>query len=415
MALVTVTGPTQAMSVNTRYVADRSPQAVQFTALPTSPRVGDEVAITGVGTGGWALNLVLGQILVDPSTGTIGTQPNWTSTGSGNAGWNPMAADAAGNTVFAGASNTVRASSDGGGSWSISLTVPGVDWRGIALSADGLKVVAGGSNNALRVSADGGQTWSTPAGVSGIGGNNTWERVGMSDDGATILLAGDFASGSVYLSKDGGATFAQAPNVPAGGSWVSASVSADATKMIASQNATIGQNATIVSTDGGTTWTRITAPAGMHNSVVSADGSTFVGITHQGTDNTAYVSRDNGATWTKTSLSIGQGNLLRVAVSADGKTIGASTFGGQTWLSFNGGASWVGNGSNQLWYGLAVSRDGQRAFTADTQGASPVQVANPSVDVLIGQRYSSITLQYMGSETWLFTEKAGTVFASSND
>ncbi len=40
-------------------------------------------------------------------------------------------------------------------------------------------------------------------------------------------------------------------------------------------------------------------------------------------------------------------------------------------------------------------------------------VANPTVEQLIGQRYSSITLQYMGGETWLFTEKVGNVFPSS--
>lgn len=406
-----VTGGTQAMSVNTRYVAN-STSVVQFT-LPAAPRVGEAVAVTGVGTGNWVLNLALGQTLVDPATGTIGTLPNWNPTNSGTANWNPLATNAAGGTIFAGAGTTISLSSDGGFSWAPSLTEPGIDWRGIATSADASKVVAVGTSNAVRTSSDGGLTWSTPAGMSGISG--TWERVGMSDDGATILLAGDGGGGSVYLSKDGGATFTQVPGVPAGGSWVSASVSADGTKLIANQNATVNQNAVIVSIDGGATWTQVAAPAGMHNSAVSADGSTLVGITHQGTDNTVYVSRNNGATWTASNLVIPAGNLLRVAVSGDGKTIGASTYGGQTWLSVNGGASWVGNGNNQLWYGLAVSRDGRRAFTADTQGSLPVYVADPTTQVLVGQRYSSITLQYMGGDTWLFTEKAGNVGAGGND
>ena len=42
-------------------------------------------------------------------------------------------------------------------------------------------------------------------------------------------------------------------------------------------------------------------------------------------------------------------------------------------------------------------------------------MADPTTQVLVGQRYSSITLQYMGGDTWLFTEKAGNVVAGGND
>ncbi len=164
MALVTVTGATQAMSVNTRYVTN-SVGAVQLT-LPANPRVGEAVAITDVGTGNWVLDLARGQILVDPATRIIGTLPNWTPTGSGNAGWNPLATDVAGNTVFAGVGDTIRLSSDGGETWDNNvLTVLGSGWRGIAVSADVSKVVVVGNANTVRTSSDIGQTWSTPAGL----------------------------------------------------------------------------------------------------------------------------------------------------------------------------------------------------------------------------------------------------------
>lgn len=398
----------QAFAANTRYVINANGQQIMFLTLPSNPSVGDVVSFTSVGNADWNLTLATGEMVIDPVQGAIATtQADWQITGSASNSWNPLATDSTGLHVFAGARDTIQVSSDGGSTWAdANITVPpGTDWRGIAATADGSKVIAVGSQNAVRLSSDGGTTWSIPAGVASI--NGSWERVGMSDDGSTILLAGDFNAGAVYLSKDGGATFTAVPNLPAGGNWVSASVSADGSKLIATQNATIGQNAVIVSTDGGATWTRPTAPAGMHTAVVSGDGSTFVGITHQGTDNSVYVSRDNGSTWSKTSLVVAAGsNLLRVAVSADGKTVGASTYSGDVYLSFNGGATWVSNANRKLWYGLAVSRDGQRAYAADVSG-SVIWSASPMQQMLTGGQYTSMTLQYVAPATWLVTGEAG--------
>lgn len=76
---VEVTGATQAMAVNRSYSANRA-TAVAFT-LPVTAIVGDEVAITGIGNGGWTLAQNANQYInIISATTTVGVGGSLAST-----------------------------------------------------------------------------------------------------------------------------------------------------------------------------------------------------------------------------------------------------------------------------------------------------------------------------------------------
>lgn len=414
----TVSTASHQMLSNRRYLADRGTLAT--LTLPLAPAVGDTVAVTGGGAGGWQLAQNAGQAIVvgDDYSGTVrAVQPTFGMTTAAAQSWNPIAANTSGSIVYAASTLGIRISVDAGASWATSLATA-ANWSGIATTPDGQIAVAVAANGTMQRTVDQGVNWSPMAPIgAGV------ERVGMSSDGQIILAARDQAGGAVHLSTDGGATFGTVPGLPAGGNWISAAVSSDGQKMVASQNGTVMNGRTVLSTDGGTTWTTLTTPLGMHEVALSADGTTLVGITHRnsGSDNTVYVSKDDGVTWTaRLTLPLsGAGNLLRVAVSADGKTLLASTWTGNSWVSFNGGTNWGSNNRNGLWYGAAVSRDGTRIFLGDQDAAGRIYTATRSTGnrsttgatgYLAGAQYTGASLQYVGNDTWLLTASTGTTY-----
>lgn len=67
------------MATNSGYITNSSSQ-IQLT-LPTTSAVGDELAISGLGTGGWIVKQAAGQsITISPTTTTVGTGGSLAST-----------------------------------------------------------------------------------------------------------------------------------------------------------------------------------------------------------------------------------------------------------------------------------------------------------------------------------------------
>ena len=404
----------QAVS-NASYVSNYSGLGTMALTLPASPAVGDTVGVIGA-AGDWKFVQNAGQsILVGDASNVKATATTYTAASAGNAIWNPVAADATGINVFAGKiSGPIVVSHDGGTTWSTSLAT-NANWRGIAVSSDGQKVFAVAYNSLVYKSIDGGANW-TSVTVPG----QTFERIATSSNGQIVLAASD-ANGGVYLSTDGGATFAVAATA-SGGHWVSASMSSDGKHLIATQNATVGFPITSESNDGGATWNSLTVPSGIHQTAFSGDGKTLVGLTYQGTDNSVYLSKDYGVTWAK-SLAIpgGGGNLLRVSISANGQTIVAGLYNGPAYVSYDGGLNWGSNasGSSTRWYGAAVSGDGSTVFIADTnnglieigkQAIAPLVSTVGVAGFLDGAKYSGATVQYIGNNTWLMLNTIGPTY-----
>ena len=414
----TVSTASYQMLSNRRYLADRTSLAT--LTLPATPSVGDTVAVTGGAAGGWQLAQNAGQAIVvgeDDSGVVRAVQPTVSMTAAAAQSWNPIATNSSGSIVYAASNLGVMRSIDAGASWTTALPTA-TAWSGLATTPDGQIVVAVAPDGTMRRSVNQGAAWAPMAAIgTGV------ERIGMSSDGQVILAARDFAGGAVHLSTDGGASFGLVPGLPAGGNWVSAAVSADGLKMVASQNGTVVNGKTVLSIDGGTSWTTLTTPLGMHEVALSADGATLVGITHRnsGSDNTVYVSKDDGVTWVaRLTLPLAnEGNLLRVAVSSDGKTILATTFDGKSWVSFNGGTNWGDNNLNGYWYGAAVSRDGTRIYLGDQYASTRIYTATRTTGklstagttgYLAGAQYTGASLQYVGNNTWLLTGSTGTVY-----
>jgi hypothetical protein len=78
IAWVDVTGPTQAMSVNTGYTADDGGTLITFT-LPTSAALGDTVIVQGKGSGLFTITYGTGQQIIFGTATSTATSGNVSS------------------------------------------------------------------------------------------------------------------------------------------------------------------------------------------------------------------------------------------------------------------------------------------------------------------------------------------------
>jgi photosystem II stability/assembly factor-like uncharacterized protein len=136
-------------------------------------------------------------------------------------------------------------------------------FRAIDSSADGQRLVAVTQSQRIYFSNDFGATWTEGSVTLGDGTvvADTWYRVKMSANGQTIAVAGNSYGGAagtgIYVSRDGGATWTQGH---AGAANYTAITMSDDGRIIA---ATLsgGPGDVLVSTDGGTSFSSVTAPA----------------------------------------------------------------------------------------------------------------------------------------------------------
>ena len=82
------------------------------------------------------------------------------------------------------------------------------NWQSIAVSSDGLHLVAGVGGGRLYTSTDGGTSWNEtqPAGDT----DQWWDSVASSSDGSHLVAANDYF---VYTSSDSGDNWTQTPLV----------------------------------------------------------------------------------------------------------------------------------------------------------------------------------------------------------
>ena len=125
--------------------------------LPLSANIGDVVQVAGQGSGGWTFDFSNGQQLIT----------RWIPR-ENNRDWRSVASSADGSKLVAAAQNEqLYTSTDSGLSW-----VPresARDWRSVASSADGSKLVAAENGGQLYTSTDSGVNW-VPRETLAIGG-----------------------------------------------------------------------------------------------------------------------------------------------------------------------------------------------------------------------------------------------------
>jgi photosystem II stability/assembly factor-like uncharacterized protein len=139
---------------------------------------------------------------------------------------------------------STHVSNDGGATWT-ERVVDNVSWRQVVSSADGRMLLAMPNNGSLYRSGDGGETWS-PLPLST---DVSWGRVAMSADGLT-MMAFDYATNLLYVSTNGGDEWT--PQTTVGQHfWSAISLSADGHTLIAT---TYQDQGIWISSDTGATW-----------------------------------------------------------------------------------------------------------------------------------------------------------------
>ena len=232
------------------------------------------------------------------------------------------------------------------------------EWSSCASSADGLKVIA--CSDRIYVSHDGGETWATTPLVS------AGKCSASSADGLKLIVGG----GRLYVSANGGTTWTETqPEGDVTGQWTGCDITSDGTKMIACNRS----HRAHLSMDGGTSWAEV-QPAGDVDAEwwgcsCSADGAIMLfwgEVTYAISD--FFLSQDSGLTWGKKTIR----NIVFCASSMDGQKMIVGENLGRIYISANGGDGWSetqpkGN-VNSEWACCDISADGLKAIVSENPG-----------------------------------------------
>lgn len=292
---------------------------------------------------------------------------SWSASTASTKNWRTLAASDDGQKLIAGGWNYggVYTSKDAGKTWTQrNPNGQSFYWRSVASSADGTKLIAGeDSSGSVWTSSDSGLTWVKrvmPGGYVGV--NN----VASSANGTILYNAQENTAGKVYRSVDSGVSWTE---VTSAGTnvWTGVSMSADGTKIVLSSRTASG--ILKVSTNSGATWTtRGTAGDWQHVSA-SKDG-TVVAAARSNVGAGVYISTDAGATWAQSAA--GNGTFMAVTVSGDGSRMAAASAGasGAISTSTDRGVTWTAapNAGSGDWRALASSADGTKLFAGVNGG-----------------------------------------------
>ena len=242
------------------------------------------------------------------------------------------------------------------------ITIPGQgDISESRVSPDGSKLfvlrrdLASGSAN-LLVSANDGASWSTFAAPEGANG------LLVSSDGSKLVVKGKYGENAIYVSTDGGRTWAKRnSSVP---HTAHVLMSPDGSTLVMYFEHSLYNDPMAVSTDDGNTW----VPKGDEYPDYVFNGGKMA---RRSNDGTLRQSTDYGMTWSTVGSSID-----RTSFSSDGKSV----FDGFR-MSIDGGVNW-----NQLpEYPIndirdvvlsGISNDGKKLFaTFDGTPTVPVFVS----------------------------------------
>ena len=272
---------------------------------------------------------------------TQATHPALAENGSFNREWESVAISDDGMRIaaavlrddFAGTAGPIYLSTDGGVTWAAS-SAPSLEWRGITMSPNGqlLTAVALGIGGRVYNSNDGGVTWV----LSGDTVDRDWYRVAASADGQTIAAA-EHIGGRLYISRDRGATWTLVTSTPAG-DYTTVAMSADGQVIAASvtgeRTPGVADGAVYLSTNGGASFAPLTMPGTDDNwraLAMSTDGNMLVAGTGRftSTPGQLYTSRSNRTmTGTLGSLTGGQGNSVQLQYLGNGQFRVISSAGG---------------------------------------------------------------------------------------
>lgn len=376
MVWTAVSGTSQAMAANIGYLATHATQVT--LTLPASPALGEVVSVNGVGFGGWKIAQNAGQFITArnvPNDGSMGS--TWRSTGPA-LDWRAVASSADGSRLIAAGWNEhLYTSVDGGATWM--AREASRTWSGVTSSADGSKLVAAERGGQIHTSTDFGDTWTPRASAL------EWSAVASSADGTKLVAA--VYGGQIHTSVDAGANWTARDSAR---NWTSVASSEDGARLVAT--AFNGQIHT--STDSGASWTAQGPTASWTTVASSADGTRLIAA---GQSVQIHLSTDSGANWTTHA---GNRFWRSVASSADGSKLVAVPEGDVLFISTDAGLTWPGRASSRNWRAVASSSDGSRLAAVAQNAQAQTSLAGRSspgtAGAISGTQYDMLTLQYIG-------------------
>jgi hypothetical protein len=266
--------------------------------------------------------LFMGAIAVAPSN------PNVIYAGTGEANMGPSKSALGRNNIYYG--EGVLKSDDGGATWTLEgnaffhrrtisrIVVDPVDPNTVYVAVGALATNGLPGNTGIWKSTDGGVTWTDT--TAGISSTAAFSDLAMNPINDQVLYAavgqptGDTANG-LYITTDGGTSWARAGNFPSGADdgnlgRVMVAVSASDPQTLYASIAHKGVNASLYkmlkSTDGGATWSELTevpnylGPYGDYDTSLAVDPHNPNLVYAGGTVNNApdfIQSMDGGITW----------------------------------------------------------------------------------------------------------------------
>ena len=272
---------------------------------------------------------------------------------SPTADWRSIAMTEDGTKIVAGATSGIWVSSDSGASWTQRNSTSNIN--SVKLSSDGTKIYAtyrGRASSQVLISNDFGLSWST----SRPTGYECWDACALdiSSDGTKIYLI-NYGAG-VYVSSNSGTSWTQTNSNRYNFTSVASSSSGQYVLVSEELN-----NKLYLSSDYGQTWINLSAANSFNTNWVSVDisddGQKLVAT---GYGNYVYTSSNGGTTWTtRTAVS---GTQVRVASSSDGNVIVATNWGSNLRLTTDGGANWDSEPVNRYWFTPAINPSGTKAY-----------------------------------------------------
>jgi hypothetical protein len=383
---------------NFGYLATNSTTAVVVT-LPTTANIrpGETIRVSGSGAGGWVIAQNAGQSILVANLLNV-TAASWRSVPGSTLQWRAVAASGDGQKLVAVVNpGQIYTSTTYGATWGNSN--PSLNWTAAAASGNGNYLFAAPSPGVIYYSANGGG-WSMSSSQS-----RNWSGIATSISGQYVVACvnGEF----IYRSTTFGTVWALLNN--AARNWTGIASSGDGTFLAACVNG----GSIWGSTNSGASWVaRTTTPQIWSCIASSADGGTLVAGVNNGS---LYVSYDFGFSWIPTATTQ---PWTSVSCSADGSRMIASYGGsGGVYVSQDAGASWQprANLTSADFRGVAVSGDGSTAIAAGT--ATPIYVSSQTSTTagvtgqLIGSRLAAVELQHVGGGVFIPISYAGTVRA----
>jgi photosystem II stability/assembly factor-like uncharacterized protein len=215
----------------------------------------------------------------------------------------------------------IYSSIDSGETWTKQTNAGSRNWKFIASSSNGTKLVAVVEPGYIYTSTDSGFTWverTTP-------GSFFWSSVASSSDG-TKLVALTY-EGYIYTSTNSGNNWTQQANSGVDSiNWELIASSSDGTKLVATGAG--DENYIYTSNDSGATWImRISSGDYVFTSISSStDGTKLIAVSDH-----LYISSDSGLTWIIQNESINL-SLISLSMSSFGTKLIAMGYPGKVYV-----------------------------------------------------------------------------------